>query len=278
MSLSPCGLIPSPEHDPHDDDPSSEPPAPPSAASSSTGLLYFPPAPAPAPRAQRHAPDIPPPRIAPSYSLDEAPEAGPWSLLDEMRAQHQGAHAGPKERIALYGFPAYLSTNIRRVLSRSRTGTGEWSVALSCLVWRGLCRFNAHSTVRGLTELLQELDNRDDLNAIESEQVESWRRGLRYGIVDPTFSLGLEKVRGWKAPEHVHAELHDAAGRVGLSGSVLGVACVMVALVEPQAQEGVIAEHAGHMRVEVERLDGLLAERERRLRRLVRAIEAGVWR
>lgn len=244
------------------------------------GLLYFPPTQTQTPTASTQPPR-PQPRIGgmnddglddptttSTISLD-----GPYDLHEDMR-QALAASAGPKEKIALYGFPCYLATNIRRVLSRSRNGRGDWSIALSCLVYHGLQRYSALPAVRNLSQALQALDTDDGLGALAGEQVELWRRGFRFSIVDPTHTMGLEKCRSWKAPEHVHTDLFDLGGRLGVSGSTLGIVCVMVGLVD---QEGVLDEHVGYMRGVIEELDQLLVERGRRLGRLVRAIEGGVW-
>lgn len=239
------------------------------------GLLYFPPSTPPS----SIPPQQPRPRIGGATDdLDDAPagllpSGAPYDLHEDMR-QALAASAGPKEKIALYGFPCYLATNIRRVLSRSRNGRGDWSIALSCLVYYGLQRYSALPAVRNLSQALQALDTDDGLSALAGEQVELWRRGFRFSIVDPTHTMGLEKCRSWKAPEHVHTDLFDLGGRLGVSGSTLGIVCVMVGLVD---QEGVLDEHVGYMKGAIGELDGLLLERGRRLGRLVRAIEGGVW-
>lgn len=220
-------------------------------------------------------PDAPRPRIPTSNPDAFLPDLGPYSLLEDVR-QQQGQHAaGSREKVTLYGFPGYLSTNLRRVLARSKAHRADWACALSCLLFQGLSRYSGLPVVRDLVTALSALDTDDGLDAVAAEQIETWRRGFRFQVQDPTHTLGLERVRAWKAPEHVHTELHDLAGRLGLSGSVLGIASVAAAL---QDQEGVLGAHAGYMRACVEELDGLLGERARRLRALVRAIEAGVWR
>lgn len=248
------------------------------SASASADLLYFPPQPPPPAipvSAAAAAPigAIPSPRIASSLPDTMAPPDTPYSLLEDMR-QAAAAAAGPKEKVSLYGFPSYAATNIRRVLARSRNGRGDWSLALSCLLWQGLTRYAALPAVRDLSSALQALDTDDGLGTLAGEQVEMWRRGFRFSIADPTHTMGLERVRSWKAPEHVHTELYDLSGRLGLSGSALGVASVLSALSD---QDGVLPEHRGYMEAVVEELDTLLVERGRRLRKLVRAIEAGVW-
>lgn len=215
----------------------------------------------------------PQPRMATSHPDAMVAADLPYSLLDDIR-QAQAQHAGAREKVALYGFPSYLATNIRRVLARNPSHRADWSVALSCLVWQGLLRYAGLATTKSLSAALLDLDTDDGLEAVAGEQIELWRRGFKFVVQDPTHTMGVERCRRFVAPEHVHAELHDMAGRLGLSGSTLGIMAIMAAL---EDQEGVLAAHGEHMRGEVARLDGLLGERERRLGSLVRAIEAGVW-
>lgn len=214
------------------------------------------------------------PRIATSNPAAMVPDAQ-YNLLEDLR-QAQAQHAsGAKEKVSLYQFPSYLSTNIRRVLARNRSHRADWSLAMSCLLWQGLTRYVSHPAARGLSSALSELDLDDDLQTLAGEQVEIWRRGFRFSIGDPTHTMGMERVRSFKAADHVHTELYDMAGKVGISGSTLGIVCVMAAL---EGQEGVLREHGQYMRDCVAELDTLLVERERRLKGLTRAIEAGVWR
>lgn len=265
QTLSPS-LIPAPA-----DLPSPEPETP--TAPPVSTLLYFPqPQAAPATGGKPTDPP-PPPRLANALPSTAPPVDEPYNLLEDMR-QAQASAAGVKEKVALYQFPSYLATNIRRVLSRSRSGRGDWATALSCLLWRGIVRYSALPSTRALSSALQALDQDDALSAIPAEQVEMWRRTFRFSIPDPTHTMGLEKCRQWRAPEHVQVELHDLAGRIGMSGSVLGVVAVMVGL---EDQQGVIPEHRAYMVATIAELDRLIGERERRLRKLVSAIEAGVW-
>lgn len=224
---------------------------------------------------QFHRPaDAPPPRLASSLPDSMIAEIEPFNLLEDIRqAQAQYSAAG-REKIALYGFPSFLTTNIRRVLSRNRNHKADWAVALSCLVWNGLLRYSAMPGTRKLSAALLDLDMDDEIGTLAAEQVEMWRRGFKFAVSDPTHTMGLEKVRSWKAPEHVHSELFDMAGRLGLSGSTLGTVCVMASL---EHQEGVLPDHARFMRESVAELDGLIEERGKRLAGLCKAIEAGVW-
>lgn len=237
--------------------------ASPPTASSLAPVLAFPPQP------------LPPPLI-PSFHPDHAasdPLAN-YSLLDDLR-QASHAHAtSPKELVTLHGFPTYLSLNLRRVLARNRTHRADWAAALSCLLFAGLARYAGLPAAQSLCNVLADLDNDDQLNVIAAETIETWRRGFKFTISDPTYAMGGEK-RRWKAPEYVHTELHDLAGRLGIGSSTLGVVAVMAAL---EGQEGVLGEHARAMRGVVAELDARLEERERRLRALLRAVEAGVWR
>jgi hypothetical protein len=217
-----------------------------------------------------------PPPLIPSFHPDHAasdPLAN-YSLLDDLR-QASHAHAtSPKELVTLHGFPTYLSLNLRRVLARNRTHRADWAAALSCLLFAGLARYAGLPAAQSLCNVLADLDNDDQLNVIAAETIETWRRGFKFTISDPTYAMGGEK-RRWKAPEYVHTELHDLAGRLGIGSSTLGVVAVMAAL---EGQEGVLGEHARAMRGVVAELDARLEERERRLRALLRAVEAGVWR
>jgi hypothetical protein len=262
-----------------DDDPSYTPDA-------SSQLLHFPPpspvlpsqVPTHTPQASstslQNPPSEPPrPRLA-SSNPDAMVLDAPYSLLDDMR-QSQQQHGGAKERVALYSFPSFLSTNIRRVLSRNASHRADWGVALSCLVWRGVQRYNTLPAVQALSTALLALDTDDALEALAGEQIEMWRRGFKFSIPDPTHTMGLERCRAFKAPEYIHADLHDLAGRIGLAGSTLGIVCVMAALHD---QDGVLGEHGRHMGETVAELDGLLEARGKRLQGLIRAIEAGVWR
>lgn len=256
------------------DSTTTEPPVQPPAP----GLLFFPQGPASQAQTQPPAPGapVPGPRIGSSDSDSagtDTPADVSYSLLDDMR-QAQSAAAGPKESIRLYGFPSFLAVNLRRVLARSRWGRGDWSMALSCLLWQGLVRYQGLQAVRDLSTALQALDVDDELGALAGEQVEQWRRGFKFSISDPTHGLGLEKSRNWKAPDYVHTELHDMAGRLGIYPSSLGIVAVMVAL---EGQVGVLDEHRGYMVGTIAELDTMLVERGRRLRKLIRSIEAGVW-
>lgn len=228
-------------------------------------VLVFPP---PSPGSQ-------PPPLIPSFHPDHAtsdPLAG-YSLLDDLRQAHTHA-SSPKELVTLHGFPGYLSLNLRRVLARNRTHRSDWALALSCLLFQGLARYAGLPAAQSLCNALADLDNDDLLSATAAEQIEAWRRGFRFTISDPTYSMGQEK-RRWKAPEYVHTELHDLSGRLGVGSSTLGVVAIMAAL---EGQEGVLGEHAACMRRVVAELDERLGERERRLRGLLTAIQAGVWR
>jgi hypothetical protein len=248
--------------------PSALPLASPAPAAPPSTVLVFPAAHAPG------AAPPPPPRLGSSSPEALVPDT-PYSLLDDLRQASQ-QHAGtPKEKVSLYQFPSYLATNLRRVLARNRNHRADWAVALSCLVWQGLARYSALPAAQSLSAGLLALDTDDDLATVAAEQVETWRRGFRFSISDPSHTLGLERCRSFRAPEHIQAELHDLAGRLGLSGSTLGVVAVMAALHD---QDGVLTDHARHMRDTVLELDALLAERARRLESLVRAIDAGVWR
>lgn len=220
----------------------------------------------PAPTAGPKVPSPRPGALVPDAAYD---------LLYDMQ-QTQREHAtGPKEKVSLYSFPSYLTTNIRRVLARNRTHRADWALALSCLLWQGLSRYSGLPAAQSLGDALLALDTDDGLHTLAGEQIEMWRRGFRFSISDPTHTMGLERCRSFKVPEHVHAELFDLATRLGLSGSTLGTVAVMAAL---ESQEGVLGDHGDYMRATVAELDALLLERERRLRGLVRAIEAGVWR
>jgi hypothetical protein len=254
-----------------------------------TTLLHFPTptpgSPAQVPASQRTPPPTsstspspapPRPRLA-SSNPDEAilsPDLGPYSLLEDVRQAQQQHHAA-KEKVTLYQFPAYLTTNLRRVLARNRNNRADWAVALSCLLWRGLLRYASLPAATDLSDGLLALDVDDELGTVAGEQVEMWRKGFRYQVPDPTHSMGFERVRSWKAPEHIHAELYERAGKLGLVASSLGMVSIMAAL---EDQEGVLAEHGRYMREAVAELDRLLEERGCRLRGVCRAIEAGVWR
>lgn len=221
----------------------------------------------------------PPPRtasLAPSTFTAAPPDPdAPWSLHDAIRAAQSRNAAGAREKVALYGFPCYVSTNLRRVLSRDRSHRLDYAIALACLLERGLLRYQDLPAAKALSASLTALDTDDTLSAIAGEQLEVWRRGFHFSISDPTHTMGLERCRGFRAPDWLKSELHDLAGRLGLSASGLGTVAVMAAL---EDQEGVIGEHAAYMRGVVEDLDGRLEERGRRLQGLARAIEAGVWR
>lgn len=218
----------------------------------------------------------PPPRLGSNdpatMSVDSLAH---YSLLDDIRQQQSQHASSPKEKISLYGFPSYLLLNIRRVLARNRSHRADWGTALSCLTWQGLTRYASMPSVQLLTSGLSELDTDDGLEAVAAEQVELWKRTFRFVLDDPTYSMGVERVRSWKAPEYVSTELHDLAGRVGVSASTLGTVSIMAAL---EGQNGVLGAHAEFMRRVVAELDGRLEERGCRLRSLIGAIEAGVWR
>lgn len=247
-----------------------------------TVLLHFPsPVPTSQPASATSPQTSPPkPRLASSHPDASLPDGlslddlGPFSLLDDIRTAQQ-QHSSTKERIALHQFPSYVTTNIRRVLARGNHNRADWSLALSCLLWRGLLRYAALPAAKALGDALLALDVDDNLGTVAAEQIEMWRRGCRFASQDPTHSMGFERVRGWKAPEHVHVELYERAGRLGLSGSSLGVVAVMAAL---EGQEGVLPDHGRYMREAVEQLDQLIEERERRLRGIMSAISSGVWR
>lgn len=198
-----------------------------------------------------------------------------YSLLDDIRAVQSQHATSPRETVALYSFPAYLALNIRRVLSRNRSHRADWACALSCLLFQGLARYSGMPNLQALATNLEGLDQDDTLDAVAAEQLEGWRKAFRFTLVDPTYTMGLEKRRSWKAPEYVHTELHDLAGRVGVSASVLGAVAVMAAL---ERQEGVLGEHAAHMRATVVELDERLEERGRRLQAWVKMLEAGLLR
>lgn len=218
---------------------------------------------APAPRFGSNSADL--------LSPDDDP--GPYDLLADLRKpQFAGA---PKEALSLYGFPAYLTVNIRRVLARNRSHRGDWAQALSSLLWAGLKQLSALPAAKDLAEALHLLDTDDDLSAIAAEQVELWRRGFRFQPTDPTHTMGLEKSRKFKVPEPVHTSLFETASRIGMSGSSLGILCIMSAL---SGQAGVLSDHREHMRRVVEDLEHMIGERERRLRGLVKSIQGGVWR
>jgi hypothetical protein len=245
--------------------------------SSATAPVVTPQTPAPAPAAHVLAfPPPPPPRIPTNDpSTMSVDSLANYSLLDDIRQQQSQHASAPKEKVSLYGFPSYLILNVRRVLARNRSHRADWGMALSCLVWQGLARYAALPSVAILTSNLSDLDTDDELEATAAEQIELWRRTFKFQLQDPTYSMGVERVRSWKAPEYVSTELHDLAGRIGVSTSTLGTVSVMVAL---EGQDGVLGAHAGHMREVVAELDARLEERGRRLRSLVGAIEAGVWR
>lgn len=226
---------------------------------------------------------VPPPRprLATSNpsttALDpgQNPDLGPYSLLEDIR-QAQQQHQGAKEKITLHQFPSYLTTNIRRVLARNPSNhRADWSIAFSCLLWRGLLRYASLPAATDLGNGLLALDVDDGLGTIAAEQVEMWRKGFRFQVGDPTHSMGFERTRSWKAPEHVHAELYERAGKMGLLASSLAMVSIMAAL---EDQEGVLEDHGRYMRETVAELDRLIEERGCRLRGVVRAIEVGVWR
>lgn len=231
----------------------------------------------PTPGAQAHVLPFPGPTAPPRLGLSDpklmvVPDT-PYNLLDDIAVAQRAAMVG-KEKISLYGFPAYVSVNIRRVLARGKRGRVDWSVALSCLLWRGITRYSQMPAVRALGEGLQDLDTDDGLPAIAAEQVELWRRGFKFAISDPTHTMGMEARRSWRCPEHVYVELVELSTRIGIGRSQMGTVCVMVAL---EDQDGVLREHGEFMRGVVGELDRILGDRERRLRGLARAVRAGVY-
>ncbi|HEY9015455.1 MAG TPA: hypothetical protein VIM84_10385 [Gemmatimonadales bacterium] len=183
----------------------------------------------------------------------------------------QNPASASRERIALYSFPSYLATNLRRVLSRDTSRHADWNTALSCLLHRGLVRYQALPAAQALAAQLSGLDLSDAVDTVAMEQVELWRRGFRFSIPDPTHSLGFEKCRRFRAPEYLVSDLGEFAGRIGLGASALGVAAVAAAL---EVQEGVLPEHGAYMREIVGGLDKMLEERVRRLRGMMRAVGA----
>lgn len=254
----------------------------PSATPAAPTLLYLvPTSQNPEPGLQLHAPSLTlatltpakGPKLAGADSLPFGPPDLDYSLLEDVK-QAMAASVGPKERICLHGFPAYVTTNVRRVLSRAKNGRVDWAAAMSCLLWHGLTRYAGLAATQTLAAGLGALDTDDDLGTLAGEQVEMWRKGFRFSVADPTHTMGLERSRAWKVPDFIHTELFELAGKVGIGGGTLGIVSVMAGLME---QPGVLVDHAAFMRGTVNELDGLLRERGRRLNGLVRAIEAGVW-
>lgn len=211
--------------------------------------------------------------ISPDGILLPDPGA-PFDLLAAMRADRRLDSAARTESVRMFNFPAYLSLNLRRVLARDRTQRGNTAQALGCLIWHGIARYLALPAVKGFTEALSGLELDDDVPARVAEQIEGWKRGLRFSIVDPTHSMGVEKSRSFRVAESVHSELFDLAGKLGLPGGVLATMCVMVGLAD---QPGVLREHGQYMAAAVDELDGQLVDRERRLRGLLVLVESGVW-
>lgn len=206
--------------------------------------------------------------------LPDADPSAPFDLLSAMRSDRRLDSSARTEIVRLYSFPAYLSLNLRRVLARDRTQRANTPQALSCLIWHGIARYHGLESVKSFTAALARLELDDDVPARVAEQIEGWKRGLKFNLADPTHAMGLEKSRSFRVPEQVHSELFDLAGKLGVPGSTLGTMCVVSGLMD---QGGVLKEHGAYMRAAVDELDGQLADRERRLQGLLGLVASGTW-
>jgi hypothetical protein len=196
-----------------------------------------------------------------------------FDLVGEVTSSDARENLIGEKVISLYAYPYYLTFNLRRALSRGGP-RAKWGIAMSCLVSYGVRRYYSSDDVQRFIATTQRVDRNDSLPAHAVEQIEMWKRGFQFSISDPTYSMGLARRTAFKAPEVVHNELFDLAGKLGISGSTLGIVCIMAGLWE---QPGVIPEHAAYMHETVAKLDDLIKDRERRFTLLLKMVETGIW-
>jgi hypothetical protein len=206
-----------------------------------------------------------------SASIDPNDLSSEFNLI--LTLDSTDVYSGGIEVISLYSYPSYLPLNLRRVLSRS-SRRHDWGAAMSCLIDHGVNHYYSSEVIQRFIDAFAALDADDHLNAAMIEQLESWRRQLRFSLTDPTNILGFQKRHAFKSPETIRKKLSGLAVKLGISNSVLGAVCVMVSLEE---QPGVVPEHALAMRGEIDRFDRLLIDWERRLSTLIRLAKEGVW-
>ena len=168
--------------------------------------------------------------------------------------------------VSLYHCPRYAKLNVRRVQAHSTRWTPDMGAVIGASVLHGVHRLHASDVGKEFLSLFRRVELDDDPDPDDAVELDRWRHSFRFDVRDAAHSGPMRL--NFRTTDRVRGELFGLADKLGLSGSRLGIVCLMAGLCQ---QPGVIPKHAEYMEEVVAEFDDALARRVGRLRRQIGA-------